>query len=295
MNARIAEAPAGMESEYNVRLLHEDRLRFHERYRARSRAAYRELGAVRHVRYGPGPRALMDLFPPAGRARGAGVPIVAFFHGGYWHAHEPSEFAFVARAFASAGICTAIVGYDLAPGARMGAIVSQARAACAWIRDNARDLGVDDGLVFTAGHSAGAHLAASALTEARVPYRGAILVSGIYELAPLLRTTLNAPLGLTPATARRWSPLRQPMPDRGEVLVAVGAFETTEFIRQSHAFSRAWSGGERTAETLIVPATHHYGVILELDDPDSALSRNARHVVAGVTRRAARGRGRGPR
>ena len=84
---------------------------------------------MRDIRYGPGDRALMDVFLPANGSRGEGIPIVAFFHGGYWQSHERAEFGFVARAFATAGICTAIVGYDLAPGARMGAIVAQARAA----------------------------------------------------------------------------------------------------------------------------------------------------------------------
>src|SRR5207253_4089820 len=211
-------------------------------------------------------------FPPANGARGEGTPVVAFFHGGYWHAHERGEFGFVARAFASAGIWTAIVGYDLAPAASMGAIVAQVRLACAWISHNAASLGVDGGLLFTAGHSAGAHLAACALTAAPTPCRGAILVSGIYDLLPLLRTTFGVRLRLSAPTARRWSPLRHEFPPSGQALVAVGAFETTEFIRQSHGFARAWRGAERGAEVLVLPGMHHYSVLMELDDPDSALS-----------------------
>lgn len=268
-----------MEAEYNVRLLHPDRESFHERGRALSRAAYRELAVTRDVRYGKGSRALLDLFPAANGAKGEGVPLVAYFHGGYWHAHERSEFGFVARAFAGAGIAAAVVGYDLAPLVSMGAIVGQAREACAWIRAHAQELGVDAGEVFTAGHSAGAHLAACALTESDSALRGAILVSGIFDLSPLLRTTLNQPLGLTPATARRWSPARHRLPDTGDALVAVGAFETSEFIRQSRDLVRVWHGGDRRAEAMVLPAAHHYNVVLELADPDSALSRAARHLV----------------
>lgn len=291
----VAAPGSEMEAQYNVRLLHPDRQRFYDRYRGRSRAAYRELPVTRDVRYGEGPRALMDVFAPARGERGEGVPVVAFFHGGYWHAHERSEFAFVARAFSSAGICTALVGYDLAPAARFGAIVEQARAACSWIRANASALGVDAGLVFTAGHSAGAHLAACALTGDSANGEGAILVSGIYDLLPLLRTTLNEPLGLTAATARRWSPLRHELPARGELLVAVGAFETSEFLRQAHGFSRAWTSADRAAQVLVVPATHHYGVLMELDDPEAGLSRHARHLVLSTTARAMRRRRRKPR
>jgi arylformamidase len=274
-----------MESEYNVRLLHPDRNTFHERGRAFSRAAYRELAVMRDVRYGTGPRALLDLFPAGRETKGEGVPVVAFFHGGYWHAHERSDFGFVARAFSAAGIATAIVGYDLAPQASMGAIVAQAREACAWIRAHAQTLGVDAGLVFSAGHSAGAHLAACALTESDSSLRGAILVSGIFDLTPLLRTTLNEPLGLTAAAARRWSPARHRVPDAGDALIVVGAFETSEFIRQSRDLARLWDGGERRLETMVVPALHHYNVVLELADPDSALSRVARHLVLRAAQR----------
>jgi arylformamidase len=281
-----------MEAEYNVRLLHPERERFHERGRKLSLEAYRSLPVTRDIRYGKGKRALLDFFAATNPASPVGVPVLAFFHGGYWHAHERSEFAFVARSFASAGIATAIVGYDLAPAVRLAQIVAQARAAVAWLHAHAADLGFDRRLMFVGGHSAGAHLAACVLTGRDSPCRGGLMVSGIYELSPLIATTLNRPLALTPSMARRWSPLRHPLPDSGRIVVAVGAFETTEFIRQSHDFARAWDGGGRAAEVMIVPASNHYSVVLELADADSALAREARQLV---TRQVMRDRGRGHR
>lgn len=278
--ARAPDIAVDWESEYNVRLLHPDRAQFHARCVAESRATYRSLACERDLRYGLGTRALLDFFPAATRAPGEAAPLVAFFHGGYWQAHERSEYAFVARTFTSAGIATAIVGYDLAPEAGVDAMVAQARAACRWLGDNAVRLGCDANLVFAAGHSAGAHLAAATLTgRAPQAVKGAVLVSGIFDLEPLRFTTLNKPLGLTAASARRLSPARHAPPACGDVLVAVGAFETTEFLRQSRSFARHWSGPERVAELLIVPATHHYGIVLELADPAAALSRSAVHRV----------------
>ena len=290
MSARASVLAPEYEAEYNVRLLHRERTVLHERGCARSRQAYREMACIRDVRYGAGPRAVLDLFPAANGAGGEGVPLVIFFHGGYWHAHERSEYAYVARAFAGAGIWTAVAGYDLAPKARIGAIVAQAREACAWLRANAQELGFDAGMVFTAGHSAGAHLAACALTEPDSGLEGAILVSGIYDLAPLLQTTLNQSIGLSAGTAARWSPSRHRLPPAGDALLAVGAFETTEFIRQSREFALAWQGGERSSELMLVPATHHYGIVLELGDADSALARAARNLVLRRSSRLARQR-----
>src|SRR5688572_4569509 len=87
------------EAEYNVRLLHPDRHVFHERCIKASRAVYREMPCTREIRYGAGQRALLDLFPASPAAAAGRVPVVAFFHGGYWHSHERHEYAFVAKAF----------------------------------------------------------------------------------------------------------------------------------------------------------------------------------------------------
>jgi arylformamidase len=283
------------EAEYNVRLLHPDRESFHARCLAESRAAYRSLRCHQGLRYGPGERALIDLFPPTVGAPDAMAPVVAYFHGGYWHSHERSEYAFVARTFAAAGIATALVGYDLAPSAGLGQIVAQARAACEWLRAQGPVLGFDGNLLFVAGHSAGAHLAACVLTDPRGQgVMGAVLVSGIFDLRPLRFTTLNAPLGLTAASARRLSPMRMAPARMGDVLVAVGAFETTEFLRQSREFAEGWRASGGTAELLVVPAAHHYSVVLELASAQSALSRAAVHRILRTSSRATR-RSRGRR
>jgi arylformamidase len=285
------DSPIDWEAEYNVRLLHPDRETYHARCVASSKAAYRSLACLPGLRYGPGGRALIDFFPPATSAPEGLAPLVAWFHGGYWHSHERSEYAFVARTLAQAGIATALVGYDLAPSAGMHEIVAQARAACRWLRGQAAELGCDEQLIFTAGHSAGAHLAAGVLTDPQPQdVKGAVLVSGIFELDPLRSTSLNATLGLTAASARRLSPRPGARQRACDLLVAVGAFETTEFLRQSREFAHRWPAAAGSAELLVVPAAHHYSVVLELARGDSALSRAAVHRVlrtsALVVRRA---------
>lgn len=284
-----ADSPVHLEAEYNVRLLHADRAEYHSRGLRESQETYATLPCRRGLRYGPGERALIDFFPPTQPAPGGLAPVVAFFHGGYWAAHRPDEYAFVARTLARSGIATALVGYDLAPAARMDGIVAQARGACRWLRAQAAELGFDEHLVFTAGHSAGAHLAASVLTDPKVhEARGAFLVSGIYDLRPLRSTSINEPLHLTEAGAKRLSPVFQAEAAEGDLLVAVGAFETTEFLRQSRELADRWRSDSRAAELLVVPAVHHYSIVLELARPDSALSRAAVQRVLRSSARYAR-------
>jgi arylformamidase len=264
------------ELEYNVRLRVPDRGAFHDRCRAASRDAYARMNCIRGLQYGDGPRTRIDLFPALPTAQGTPTPVLAFFHGGFWHAHERSEYAFVARPFVNAGVATALVGYDLAPQASLEAIVSQAVQACSWLQHNAAELRVDPGLLFCAGHSAGAHLAASVM-NARLPTpaRGGVLVSGIFDLDPLRHTSFNTTLRLTEGSARALSPSHRPLPVTGDVLVAVGAAETPEFIRQSREYFRRWHAAGRSADLIVVPEVHHYEIVLELDDPDSDLSQAA--------------------
>ena len=217
---------------------------------------------------------MLDFFP-AEAACQSGRPLLAFFHGGYWHAHDRTEYALIARTFVQAGIATAVVGYDLAPAQRLGDIVGQARAACHWLRKNADVLGFDAQLLFTAGHSAGAQLAACVLTDTASPARGGVLISGIYDLEPLRSTSLNALIGLDAADARRWSPLMHPLPEEGDLLIAVGERETQEFRRQAISLSTRWLSGRRAADLMLVPGLHHYDIVLALGQPESALAQAA--------------------
>jgi arylformamidase len=262
------------EAEYNVRLRHPDRHALHEQCVAQSRAAYGEMRCIRDVRCGDGPRALLDFFP-AEAACSTGGPVLAFFHGGYWHSHERTEYALIARPFVRAGIATAVVGYDLTPTQRLGAIVRQARDACRWLRDNADALGFDGRLVFTAGHSAGAHLAVCVLTDKASPARGAVLLSGIYDLAPLRFTSLNESVGLDAEQVRCLSPLMHPLPRMGDLLIAVGQRETQEFRRQALRLATKWRSARRGADLMVVPRLHHYDIVLALGQPGSALAQAA--------------------
>jgi arylformamidase len=262
------------EAEYNVRLRHPDRHALHAQCVAQSKAAYGEMRCIRDVRYADGARALLDFFP-AEATCGAGRPVLAFFHGGYWHSHERADYALIARPFVRAGIATAVVGYDLAPAQRLGAIVRQARDACRWLRDNAGALGFDAQLVFTAGHSAGAHLAACVLTDKASPARGAVLLSGIYDLEPLRFTSLNESIGLDAAQARCLSPLMHSLPREADLLIAVGKRETREFRRQAIQLAAKWRSARRGADLMVVPGLHHYDIVLALGQPGSALAQAA--------------------
>lgn len=265
-----------MEEEYNVRVRHPNSVVYREVFARRSEDARKVLAAHFDLPYGQTARETLDLFPA-----GASSPIVIFVHGGYWHAHDKRDFSFVAGPLVAAGIGVAIVNYGHAPQVPVGTIIDQIGTACTWLRRHVARFGGDRDRLFIAGHSAGAHLAAAAAlaTEGRVYgihddlLKGACLVSGLYDLEPLMSTSLNANIGLTPRTARLWSPLHHIGPSAVRLLIAVGELESEAFLGQSKAYLRQWQAAGNTAEGMLLTGAHHYEAMLAFDDPGSDLVR----------------------
>ena len=82
--------------------------------------------------------------------------------------NDKEPYAFFGEALLPAGFNLALVEYTLAPTARLDQIVAEVRAAVAWVIDHAAEHGGDARRVFVAGHSAGGHLTAAAMSDPRV-------------------------------------------------------------------------------------------------------------------------------
>jgi len=246
---------------------------FIAQYAARSAAARAALPVQRDLRYGDAPRATLDFFPAPPGVRRPG--LLAYFHGGYWQELSKDESAFLAPAWHAAGVAHAVVGYTLAPSARLPQIVAECAAAIAWLQRRAEWLGFDPAQLVVAGSSAGGYLAAATALAAPLPLSGLVTVSGLFDVAPLIGTSINDALGLdAPAAAtldllvpgRRWPP----------TVVAWGEIETGEFTRQSQAFAALLAAGGMSCTTVEVPGRNHFDVILDLGDAGSPLFAAAR-------------------
>jgi arylformamidase len=225
-------------------------------FRAAHEAA--ELG----VRYGASERQAMDIFWPGSRRD---VPILLFIHGGYWRTMDRVWFSHLARGVGAHGIAVAMPSYDLCPNVTLGELVEQLRQAADFLMSR------HDRDIFAAGHSAGGHLTAMVLVtdwQARGASRsvyGGCAISGLFDLAPLLQTSINDELRLDAAEARLLSPVHLPAP-RARLRALVGAEEGMEFTRQARDISAAWSG-----DWSVVPGTNHFTVIAPLSDPASPM------------------------
>ena len=266
-----------VERGYNNRAAVPDHPRWFAQYAQWSAAAFDRCRPVRNVRYGPGPQEVLDVFAPAGPPRGT----LVFLHGGYWRALDKDDFAFVAAPFVDAGIAVANVNYDLCPAVPIAAIVDECRRAVAWVTREGGAHGLVPERVVVAGHSAGGHLAAMMLATdwaahgfARAPLHAAVTLSGVHDLAPLVHFSFNADFKLDDAEAARLSPVHHRVQAAVPLLIACGANETTEFLRQSQLLWDAWPEVRRPAAgPLFVPGTDHFSVVADYADPGSTLTR----------------------
>jgi arylformamidase len=186
---------------------------------------------------------------------------------------------FPATACIQRGLAFAALDYTLAPAASVADMVAECRNALGWLFQHARALGVDASRIVVAGSSAGAQLAAMAAMPGALPnggggffaVRAAVLVSGIYELEPLIGTSINTALGLSPASAQQASPALMALDGFPETLVCWGAIETDEFKRQSRDFAAALQAAGAPCESFEIQLRNHFDVILDLADTSTRL------------------------
>ena len=256
---------------------------FLEAYVKRSREAAARLPYRQNVRWGEADDEVFDFFPVAS----AEAPLLIFFHGGYWQEHSKTDVLFVATNCVACGIAYASVEYTLAPRASVAEIVEQCRRAVGSIYSQASDLGFDARRIFVGGSSAGAHLASMLLVDGwqkRLGFEddlvaGAILLSGVYDLEPLVPTYINQALRMTEETARALSPMRHGLSPAVPVIVACGENETEEFKRQSLAFAARLKDAGFPVKSIEAVGANHFDIVFEIGDPETALGRATLELI----------------
>lgn len=200
------------------------------------------------------------------------APLLVFIHGGYWQALSAADSLYLAPAALAAGWSYAAVEYTIAPAGTLPSMVDECRAALATLAGL-----VAPAQVVLAGHSAGAHLAAmvSLVGPSPVPIARTVLVSGVFDLRPLVHTTVNLPLGLHEAAAAAISPQLLPVAASHEVVVAWGDNETDAFKAQSRAYAAHLAAAGTQVSSVECAGRHHFDIVEDLVRPGTPLGRLA--------------------
>jgi arylformamidase len=249
-------------------------------YRAASPDA--ELG----LRYGPGPRQTVDLFPA--KDNDEGTPLALFIHGGWWRSLDPAMFSQLAAGPNARGVSVAVAGYDFCPQVSIATIIEEMRGACLWLWRKHKKR------IFVYGHSAGGHLAACLVAQDWKAFASdapadlvsaAYAIAGVFDLAPLVHVSQNADLKLDEAEARRVSPLYWKVPAGRTLDAVVGALESGEFLRQSRIIAQDWGARGVATRYEEIAGANHFTVVDALSDPASAMTRRVVQLVEMVAAR----------
>jgi acetyl esterase/lipase len=197
---------------------------------------------IRNLRYGPARRGnRLDVYVSR-RHRRTAAPVLVYFHGGGFRMGSKMLGArpLIYRLAAQGWICVS-ADYRLFRAGYPDQL-ADARAAVAWVRDNAEAYGGDPGTVFVAGGSAGAHLAATAaLSDTEVS--GVIGMYGYYS-------EVGGP-GLT-------SPEDCINPAAPPFLVVHGALDTLVLKEEARGFANQLRAVSRQPVVYAeLPGTHH--------------------------------------
>jgi arylformamidase len=256
---------AALDAAYNNSAAVVDSAHWISDWHDRSVIARAGIGARLDVRYGQSKCAELDFFP----AGNPGAPLLVFIHGGYWQRNAKEMFSFVAEGPNAHGIDVAVVGYTLAPAASLSAIVLEIEQAISFLHGNADQFTFDPDCIIVCGWSAGGHLASMACEQPIV--RGALPISGIFDLEPIALSYINDALRLERNDAEALSPLNRLRTGGPPQHLFVGGNELPELQRQSRDYVQAATRYGADVRLHTLPGHHHFSILDALAKADGVL------------------------
>lgn len=249
---------------------------------AASERARALLGPPQRVAYGPSEHEQLDIFraiPPAGGSR---APVNVFVHGGAWRRNKAADYALQAEPLVRAGAHAVIIDFINVEqaGGDLDPMYEQVRRAIAWVWRNAASFGGDRERFYISAHSSGSHLSACVLAagwrEEGLPpefCRGALLLSGMYDLAPVRLSKRSSYVNFTDAMVERLSAQRHLDGLNTPVILAYGSCETPEFQRQTRDFFDAVRACGKPAELIVGEGYNHFELLETLANPYGLVGR----------------------
>lgn len=242
------------------------------------------------ISYGDTERQKMDIFHKKNASK-KGAPIFVYFHGGYWQekAVKREICSFMAVPLCEAGVTVIPVGYDLCPDVSMGEILAQVKKAMQVIIQLGKER--QSRGIYIGGHSAGAHLSAILLSTVfdddafdSELIKGGVLISGVFDLVPLTKTSVNKPLQLSEQEAQKYSPLyfisemAQICLNR-HILVAVAEYDPPEYRRQSGEMEKKLRDCGVKTTFLDIEETDHFNLVEKMSMTNYRLTKECLRLM----------------
>ena len=275
---RVQCPEALCEKGYNLRVAFSDFPDVLKGWQDATKAVMQKHQPEKDIAYGDQPLQNLDFY----KAAGENAPLLIFVHGGYWQSGDKSDVGFIAAPYVEAGISVAVINYSLAPQVPMEQMVAEVRDSIMRLHAHAERFGFDANRISLMGHSAGGHLVSMMVTHdddnrGMPPIRHVFPISGVFDLPPLIPSTVNGALSLDQRRAEALSPAVRPAPLGAQVHTIIGEHETGQFHLQSNALMQRW--GACVTNHHVVPDTHHFTVLDVLGDPQSPFAQEVVQVI----------------
>ncbi|XP_022160456.1 kynurenine formamidase isoform X2 [Myzus persicae] len=227
-----------------------------------------------NIRYGSGDQQLLDVYEDGLTSPGY---TFVYIHGGYWQELNKDISAYCVEPLVNAGIRVVIPGYDLAPKVTLFDIVEEIHQLLSYLKNSLKYKNI-----WLGGHSAGAHLAASMIhpeVNENIGVKGFILISGIFDLKPLLETSINKPLK---NTCLELSPLNnlygldfthKTTQNCIKILVAYGESDSPAFHFQSKQFAKFLEKLGLDVTEKRINGVDHFDIVENLSNIDYSLTK----------------------
>jgi arylformamidase len=214
------------------------------------------------ISYGDTPGQKLDIFA----AKQPNAPVFVFIHGGYFRALDKRQYSYIAKHLNKAGFTVVVVNYDLVPKVTIPEIVEQNILAIKWIFQHIERWHGNPKHLILCGHSVGAFMVAKLLEyswneDIKEAFKGALMISGLYDLQTMRQSYLNDTLKLTDSCVKALSPVNHKLQVCLPTIVAVGENESEEFIRQSRIYSHKLNDDEHQHNFLLLDQKNHYEVV----------------------------------
>ena len=241
---------------------------------ARAERTRHALSFEPNITYGAHQREVLDFYR-APQAKGT----LIYIHGGYWRMLSKVETSWVADGFIDHGASVALINYPLCPEVTLSDIRHSIIRSFVHLYTNVLNDEERKNIVM-AGHSAGGYLAALHLATdwakfglPENPIAGVIAISGIYDVAPLMLTSMNADIQITAKTASQLNMMMADLKSSAPIVFVVGENEPQEFHRQSADQAKAWAALK--PKILTLERANHFTVVDALATPGSEISNIA--------------------
>ena len=259
----------------------EQAMAWSDEVRARTRAAL-------DLPYGDDERQKLDVYMPD-EDPVAPVPVLIFFHGGYWVIGHKDLLGFMAPAITPAPALLVSAGYRLAPAAKYPQQVDDCRTALRWVYDNIAGYGGDPSRIYVGGHSAGGHLAAmmalqrDSLEDFGLPsnvIKGCFPVSGVFDVTGAPPERREAFL-LSDGDAHGASPIFNTEGNTTPFLLEIGSDDFDNLREQHPRMLEALRTQHGFVEELVRQEHNHFRISLDHANLDSPWTCRLREWMTG--------------